>query len=222
MAVRRPRAAASRDRLLDAARVEFAGRGFDGAKVDRIAARARMNKAMLYYHFDSKAGLYREILRDLFRRVAAAVEGAAREPGPPPRRLAQFVDALARVGVAQPHFPAIWLREMADGGRHLDASVVAEMRRVLTTLTGILDDGRREGSFRPVNPFVIHLNIVAPLLFFAATEPMRTRFRRIGPAEVDPPRHALIAHVQRATLAVLDTGAAGVAPAAAVRRRRRT
>lgn len=219
MPARRPRAPSSRDRLLDAARVEFAARGFDGAKVDRIAARARLNKAMLYYHFDSKADLYREILRDLFNHVAAGVEPIREADAPADRRLVEFIERLARVGVTQPDFPAIWFREMADGGRHLDRSVLGEMQRVLATLAAILDDGRREGRFRAVDPFVIHLNIVAPLLFFTATAPMRGRFRTVGPAAVDPPAEDLIAHVQQATLAAV---AARAAPPARGRRRTRT
>ncbi len=70
----------TRERLLAAAREEFAARGFDGAKVDRIARRARINKAMVYYHFPSKAALYLAILREQFtpspcRRVRGAREG---------------------------------------------------------------------------------------------------------------------------------------------------
>jgi len=49
----------SRARVFAAAAEEFALRGFDGAKVDRIAERAGVNKAMLYYHFTDKAALYR-------------------------------------------------------------------------------------------------------------------------------------------------------------------
>ena len=65
----------SKQRLLAAAAAEFAARGFAGANVDRIAKAARLNKAMIYYHFRSKAALYREILRDMFAAVAAAVAG---------------------------------------------------------------------------------------------------------------------------------------------------
>ncbi|HXT27923.1 MAG TPA: helix-turn-helix domain-containing protein, partial [Vicinamibacterales bacterium] len=55
-------AAASRDRVFAAAAAEFAARGYAGANVDRIARAARLNKAMIYYHFKSKGDLYREIL----------------------------------------------------------------------------------------------------------------------------------------------------------------
>ncbi len=53
----------TRERILGAALKEFAARGFAGARVDRIALRARVNKRMLYHYFGSKAGLFRAILR---------------------------------------------------------------------------------------------------------------------------------------------------------------
>ena len=53
----------SRARILEAALKEFAAKGFDGARVDAIARRARINKRMLYHYFGDKEGLFREVLR---------------------------------------------------------------------------------------------------------------------------------------------------------------
>ena len=180
MVSQRNRALASRARLLAAAAEEFAALGFDGAKVDRIAARARINKAMLYYHFTNKASLYREVLRDVFGAAADAVEEGARS-GDPEARLRAFIAAVANSAVSRPHFPAIWLREMADGGRHLDEPVIAQMRRVMETLAGVLDAGRKAGLFRDVPPLVAQMGIVGPLLFFAASAPARERLRDRAP-----------------------------------------
>ncbi len=193
----------SRERLLAAARQEFALRGFDGAKVDRIAARARVNKAMLYYHFRNKAALYREILRDLFHGVAASVTAVRERGGSPEDQLHGFVAAVAHDGIDRPDFPAIWLREIADGGRRLDASIVAEFQRVLAVLAAILADGRRAGTFGNVNPFIAHMGIVAPLLIFTASAPLRSRFSAVGLTSVDPDPELLIEHVQQTTLAAL-------------------
>lgn len=44
----------SKRRILDAASLEFARNGFDGARVDTIAKRASVNKALIYYYFKSK------------------------------------------------------------------------------------------------------------------------------------------------------------------------
>jgi AcrR family transcriptional regulator len=54
---------ATKERILAAALREFSDKGIDGARVDAIAARAKVNKRMLYYYFGSKDGLFREILR---------------------------------------------------------------------------------------------------------------------------------------------------------------
>jgi AcrR family transcriptional regulator len=197
----------SRSRLLAAAAQEFAGRGFDGAKVDRIAQRARVNKAMVYYHFTNKAALYREVLRDVFRGAADAVTAVREAGGPPPDQLRAFIAAIAAAAVTRPHFPSIWLREMAEGGRHLDESVIAEMRRVMQTLGGILESGRRVGVFRDVNPFVAQIGIVAPLLLFTASASVRKRFKDQAPYPIaDIPSHSVIEYVQAMTLASLDPG----------------
>ena len=52
----------TRDRILAAALEEFAAEGFAGARVARIARRARINKRMLYHYFGNKEDLFREIL----------------------------------------------------------------------------------------------------------------------------------------------------------------
>jgi AcrR family transcriptional regulator len=193
---------------LDAAAEEFAIHGFAGGSVDRIAAAARINKAMLYYHFTSKAALYREILRQMFRTIAGAVAAVHAGGGPADRRIRGFIEAVGRAAETAPHFPAMWLREIAEGGRHLDDSIVVEMRRVIDTLGAILRDGQTAGVFAPVNPFVTQIGIVAPLMFFAASAPIRERFRHLVPPHaIAPARAQIIAHVQATTLAALTAHA---------------
>jgi TetR/AcrR family transcriptional regulator len=197
--------AASKARLLRAAADEFAARGFDGAKVDRIARRAGVNKAMVYYHFHNKAALYREILAGLFQGLAAAVEGRRAEGGCAEAQLRAFIHTVSRVATTEPHFPAIWLREMAEGGRHVDAGVVGSIRGILVTLKNILDQGRHEGAFKPAHPLVTQMGIVAPLLLFAASAPARDRFSQLAPGFAVVPQEAVVGYVETATLAALRT-----------------
>src|SRR4029078_10546914 len=143
------RSAASRARLLTSAAAEFAARGFAGASVDRIAPAARVNKAMIYYHFSSKAALYREILRDLFDPVARRVADAARASSDPGEKVRAFVEAIAIEAEARPHFPPIWFREIAENGAHLDGATVGHMSRILGALNGILREGAETGRFHP-------------------------------------------------------------------------
>lgn len=64
---------ASRRRLLDAATAEFAEHGLAGARVDRIAAAAGVNKAQLYGWFGSKDGLFDAVFNDQLHRIVDAV-----------------------------------------------------------------------------------------------------------------------------------------------------
>src|SRR3954452_22526998 len=124
----------SRRRVFDAAAAEFAARGFAGASVDRIARSARLNKAMIYYHFKSKAALYREILRDMFEAVAARASDAARSAAAPEDKIRAFVEAIAIEAEARAHFPPIWLREVAEGGAHLDPTTLGHISGIVKTL----------------------------------------------------------------------------------------
>jgi len=53
----------TQERILQAAFREFASKGFAGARVDRIARGAAINKRMLYHYFGDKEALFREVLR---------------------------------------------------------------------------------------------------------------------------------------------------------------
>ncbi|HSC29240.1 MAG TPA: TetR/AcrR family transcriptional regulator [Vicinamibacterales bacterium] len=193
----------SRGRLLSAAAVEFAAHGFAGASVDRIAASARLNKAMIYYHFRSKRALYGEILRDMFGAVGARVRGVAASSATPDQKIRGFIEAIAFEADARPHFPPIWFREVADGGHHLDVATVRQISAIVGMLAAMIDEGVRARRFQPINAFLLHAGIVGPLLLFFASGSLRSRIARAGAKSLALGRQEVIAHVQRVTLGVL-------------------
>ena len=153
----------SPDRILAAAALEFSERGYAGARVDRIARRARVNKAMLYYHFGSKQGLYRTLLRNTFGKIAAELEVIAavgrsprpRRSTPPSPRWRRFIDAHA-------FFPSIMLREVAEGGAHLDPDTLAALAAVPKAFGAILLPGIDSGVFRRMHPIGAYFTTIAP------------------------------------------------------------
>ncbi|HYM65792.1 MAG TPA: TetR/AcrR family transcriptional regulator, partial [Patescibacteria group bacterium] len=68
----------TQDRILAAALAEFSAEGFAGARVARIARRARVNKRMLYHYFGNKEDLFRGIFdRKLVERAGWLTEAPA-------------------------------------------------------------------------------------------------------------------------------------------------
>lgn len=73
---------ASRRRLLAAATAEFAAHGLAGARVDRIAAAAKVNKQQMYAWYGSKDGLFDAVFAAQLDRIVDAVPFTARDlPG---------------------------------------------------------------------------------------------------------------------------------------------
>jgi len=84
---------ATQARILAAALREFSAKGISGARVDAIAARAKVNKRMLYYYFESKEGLFREILRRrLHERAGALRTRAVADPNRLAERQSRLID----------------------------------------------------------------------------------------------------------------------------------
>src|SRR6059036_3385935 len=64
-------AARTQAEILDVATQEFARAGYDGARVDAIAARTRTSKRMIYYYFGGKEQLYLAVLEEAYRSIRA-------------------------------------------------------------------------------------------------------------------------------------------------------
>src|SRR5205809_5042899 len=59
----------AREAILNAAEAVFAEHGFDGARIDAIAATAGYNKSLIFQYFDDKLGLYAEVVRRADREI---------------------------------------------------------------------------------------------------------------------------------------------------------
>src|SRR5262245_62549035 len=71
-AERRRDAERTRAEILTVATAEFADRGYDGARVDEIAARTSTTKRMIYYYFGGKRQLYVAALESAYARIREA------------------------------------------------------------------------------------------------------------------------------------------------------
>ena len=195
---------------MDAALDEFASRGFAGARVDRIAAVAHLNKAMLYYHFGSKERLYRATIQRTIGLLADRMEAVAAAPGAPVDKLGTFIDTFIRLGLSQPRIAPLMLREIAEGAAHIDADSVHLMLRVVGAMATIVREGQRSGEFRDIDPLMAYLTTVWPIMVYLASG-------RIRQAVVSQSRTAVttfssdafIQHMQDVSLRTLAAAPAG-------------
>jgi AcrR family transcriptional regulator len=187
----------SREKLLAAAIPVFARAGFSGARVDEIARRARVNKAMIYYHFRTKRGLYQAVLLQLFSGVLSEMDRSAREEPDPRRRLVALYGRLARIFQAQPALPHIMLREVLGGGQQLRGELGRFLGALLDFIREALETGAERGLMRPANPLLVHLSMVGPIALYFASAPVRGRLLPSAAPRVEAPTlDDLLAHLE--------------------------
>ena len=164
--------------ILDAATEVFAEVGFEGARMDAIARRAGVNKAMIYYRIGDKATLYAEVLHRVFSgtadRLLRNLEGARS----PEEKIRAYIRVFARTIEENPHLPPMMLREMASGGENLPDLVMSDLGRIVMILKDLLEEGMKAGVFRDIHPAVFHLMIVGPMS-------MRTRLKQVAAKRSD-------------------------------------
>jgi TetR/AcrR family transcriptional regulator len=193
----------TRDAVFRAAALEFGEGGYEAARVDAIADRAGVNKAMLYYHFGSKDALYREVLRDTFLAVSTRAAAVADGPGGAAAKLDALILTVVEEASARPWMPPIMLREVASGGAHLDPDTLGLMNAVYGALGRVIAQGQRDGVFRAVDPLLTHLTILPPVLIFLVRERMIAA-RTPTDGVLEPRRlDEFVAHVQGAARRML-------------------
>jgi hypothetical protein len=141
----------------------------------------------------------------MFEAVGERVQAVAASDASPERKIRLFIEAIAAEAEARPHFPPIWLREIAEGTAHVDQKTLQYARNVLATLATMIEAGQRAGRFRAVNVLLVHAGIVGPLIFFCATAGLRRKLESAGVGAVRGlDRELVIGHIERMTLAVLE------------------
>ena len=214
---------ATRAALMEAGARLFAERGFDGATVEGIVEAARVNKAMVSYHFGGKEPLYAAILEESFallRERTTALRGA---PGQASTRLREWIRLFAEVVAARPLLPMMIVRELIDGGERLERHGIAYLHQLLATVHEIVAQGVASGEFREVDPFLTHLPIVGALNFFAATTRFRARVVASGqvPLSSEPTVRQFTAHLEELLIRGIENRAEPRVSAARGRRRKR-
>jgi AcrR family transcriptional regulator len=171
----RARAATSRESILQAATEVFMESGLSGARVDEIARRAHANKAMIYYHFHSKQGLYHAALSRLFEDVRAEISRLRAGSLPPQEKLRAFYTRIAGHFREKRALPQIMLREILNGGKGMDARASRTLLTILSFVRETLKEGERSGQFREIDPFLFHITMLAPLMLHSAGASFRDR-----------------------------------------------
>ena len=163
-------------RILDSAAGVFSEVGFSGARVDEIAERAGVNKAMIYYHIGNKDALYAEVIQNVIGNTAETIARKIKDVQDPEEKLRIYIRSFARNLDENPQVAPIMMREVASGGRHLPEVVARDIFRIVNMLREILREGIEKGTFIETSPFLIHIMVIGAMITFKTSAPIRARY----------------------------------------------
>ena len=155
---------ATRARILEAAKKEFARLGLGGARVDQIADEAQANKRMIYHYFGSKEDLFQYVLEEAYLDIRNAEQELRLSHLPPRKALETLVRFTWTYYLDNPEFITLVNSENLHRARHLEGSerIRVASRRFTTMVKDILDRGVAEGIFRPgIDPVQLNITIAA-------------------------------------------------------------
>jgi len=189
VAERRRDAERTRTEILDVATAEFAARGYNGARVDEIAALTSTTKRMIYYYFGGKKQLYVAVLERAYARIRAAEQAVNVDHLDPVTAIRRLAEVTFDHHESHPDFIRMVSIENVHHAEHVAelATLVDLNTPVIRLLDEILARGRAQGIFRgDVDAIDVHMVISAYCVFRVAN---RYTFGAIfGRDLVDPAR----------------------------------
>lgn len=144
----------------------FARNGYDGARMDEIAAVAGVPRATLYYHFKGKDEVLAWLLGSTLDALGQAVNEAVEGRGTARHRLERVVRAQLRVMGERPAACRMLIADLERAGRMPDIARGVGIAFLLP-VSRLLEEGRTDRSLRAVRD----PQRVATAIFGAVTIP---------------------------------------------------
>lgn len=141
--------------ILAAARKIFAEKGIDGTSVREVAKAAKVNSAMIYYHYRDKTGLYRAVLSDSFTTLDRIWEHPIFHGKVPARqKIEKYMEEFIRFEHANEDLRRILSMEFANCGRNCKWLANTFFVHGYEKLSRILAQGMRSGELRRIDPAI--------------------------------------------------------------------
>ncbi len=174
--------------ILKAAERIFAETGLAGARTDAIAESAGINKAMLYYYFKSKQGLYRAVLEANVEEFRRRAEEVLSHEGPAGLLILNYVGNHFDFLSEHPYYARLFQHLLMTDDRNLARIVETHLVPMSKKVIALIEQGVRSGEFRPLDARHTAMSLIALTVFYFHAAPM---IRRLGNIDaMDPAQQA--------------------------------
>lgn len=158
-------------KILEAAMLEFIEKGMAGARMQEIANRAGINKALLHYYYRSKDKLFGVVFRRVFNAVAPKFITIFQDEEELFDKIRRFVNEYVTLIHSAPHIPVFVLHELSSNPGRLSESFM-NISTNLDRLKQQIDEAVKAGRIRPIVPEDLIINIISLCIFPIIARPI--------------------------------------------------
>ena len=163
-------------KIFDAALEVFGEQGRAAARMQEIATRAGINKALVHYYFRSKEKLYEEVFEYLLMQYFSLIGEAIVEAGSFEETLRKFIDTFLDILQENPHLPRFMLRELSSGSPVFEERMrnLIGSSRLQTPRAFMLQFNRAVArkEIVPLDPVQTLLSLLGACIYFFAAYPI--------------------------------------------------
>ena len=155
-------------KIKNAAVYEFAHFGLAGARVDRIAKKAKINKAMIYYHHKSKEKLYESIISEAYDNFFQNIFIETPNDLKPDIHIENIIrKLLSKTSELDILYFQIFLKEIADGAKYIKKLVLQPyILPMIATIQGLIKKGNNDKIFNNTDHLYAFMPIIGSVLIF--------------------------------------------------------
>lgn len=168
----------TQQKILSAAQHEFCDHGIDGARMQAIADRAGVNKALLHYYFRSKDKLFEIIVRDLVSSIWRQIHADLRVQSQAPDLrsvIRSLVSSYLSAMSQQPEIPLILVRQMLSRDKNVRViahSIIAEIGDAPSRIFSAFTREVKSGRIKKVDPVQLMMNIMGMVIVTFLSQPI--------------------------------------------------
>jgi TetR/AcrR family transcriptional regulator len=182
----RRRSETTRATILAAAERAFAQSGLAGARTDAIAKAAGVNKALLYYYFNSKDALYEAVVEETFRAFNEQALALLKAGGPAGEVLLRYVSLHFDFISSHRQSAPLFQQCMMEGGKRTERLIEKYFKPRSAAVAQLLERGMRNGEFRRTDHFQTAFSIISLIVFYFSAAPM---LELLGHANAHSPKN---------------------------------
>lgn len=167
---------ATPQRILQAALKEFATHGLGGARMERIARKAGVNKALLFYYFSSKENLFQQLLTESMKIVIPQLQQVILQARQPSDLIEVIPRIYTRFALEHPYYIRMILLELIRN----PLTIASLMSQVISTyqpsppreINKKIMAWGKEGLLQETDPSQLILNLIPPMIFTPIIAPL--------------------------------------------------